>query len=101
MRALLVHSLFVIAVLGTKVILALWIIYYLFPGDRCCPRCDAETLPLQMTRSQRLWGALLFLGKVRSRWCPECCWEGFSRRVPGTLPVLPPSPVEHHAGRPR
>ncbi len=101
MTALLVHTLFVLAVFGTKIIIALWAIYYLFPAGRSCPECDAETLPLQRSRSRRLWGALLFLGKVRLRWCPECSWEGWSRHAPQPVPLVQPSPLEDPADHPR
>lgn len=99
MTALLAHTLFVIAVLGTKVVIALWAIYYLFPADRSCPRCDAETFSVQSNGSQRLCGILLFLAKVHRRWCPECAWEGFARPMPSLRPVSPPPSVVDHAGR--
>ncbi len=101
MSTLLLHATFVVAVLGSKLILALWVIYYLFPADRTCPDCDAETLPLCMARSQRLWGALLFLGKVRRRWCPDCTWEGSVRSTAGRTRRLPVSaPLPDSARRP-
>jgi hypothetical protein len=97
---LLLHIVFVVAVFGTKVILALWVIYYLFPAGRACPECDAETYPVQRSVSRRLWGALLFLGKVRLRWCPECSWEGWARRgsEPASLPHS--APLNDPADRP-
>jgi hypothetical protein len=98
------HLVFVAAVLGTKVVLALWIIYYLFPSDSSCPDCDGETLPIQMRAARdgawRLVGAALFLGKVRLRWCPSCEWEGFARPVRRTLPVPSLSGMEHPADHP-
>jgi hypothetical protein len=88
MTALLLHTIFVLAVLGTKVILALWVIYYLFPSSGTCPECDGETYPIQRSTSRRVWGVVLFLGKVRLRWCPECSWEGWARHssAPASLP---------------
>jgi hypothetical protein len=80
MAELFIHVVFVFAVLGTKLIIALWVIYYLFPDTRTCPECAEQTIPLQMDWLERFCGSLLFLGKVRRRWCPECAWEGFARR---------------------
>lgn len=80
MTSILLHAAFVFAVLGSKLMIALWAIYYLLPGGRSCPACDAETIPLEMGLPHRLCGALFFLGKVRRRWCPECAWDGFVRR---------------------
>jgi hypothetical protein len=101
MSALFVHTVFVLAVFGTKVIIALWAIYYLFPSGRSCPECDAETFPVQTSRSRRVWGVLLFLGRVRLRWCPECSWEGWTRYAPHPVPLVQATPVEGPAGRPR
>lgn len=89
---------FVFAVIGTKLLVALWAIYYLFPGGRSCPACDAETIPIQMSFAHRLFGALFFLGKVRRRWCLECAWDGFARRPSGyalgTADLPTPHPVD-------
>jgi hypothetical protein len=100
MTALLLHTLFVFAVLGTKVILALWVIYYLFPSGKACPECDAETYSIERSASRRFWGAVLFLGRVRLRWCPECSWEGWARRGPSQASRLHPARLEAPADRP-
>jgi RNA polymerase subunit RPABC4/transcription elongation factor Spt4 len=104
MSGLLGHAVFVFAVLGSKLIIALWAIYYLFPADRSCPVCNEETLAIQ-TRASRIsgWrtcGSLLFLGKVRTRWCPACSWEGFTRPLSPPAPVLERSLVEDPADHP-
>jgi hypothetical protein len=104
MNALIGHTVFVLAVLGTKLVVALWAIYYLFPGDRSCPVCNEETLSIQ-TRAARIssWrfcGSILFLGKVHTRWCPACSWEGFSRPLPPPAPVRERSLVEDPADHP-
>lgn len=99
MADLLLHATFVFAVLGTKLVLALWAIYYLFPDTRACPACDAETLAVAMPPAQRLLGLLLFLGQVRRRWCPECGWDGFVRAPAARLPAPTPLPARDPADR--
>jgi len=101
MASLLLHVVFVFAVLGTKLMLALWVIYHLFPGGKSCPECDRETIPLQMNFAERAFGALLFLGKVRRRWCPECAWDGLARASSSSRVASPPSiPVRTPVDRP-
>jgi hypothetical protein len=99
MATLVAHLVFVFAVFGTKIVLALWAIYYLFPAGKPCPDCDAETLPIQLSASQRFWGVLLVLGRVRRRWCPECAWEGFARRSPAAAVLPSATRIEDAAGR--
>ncbi|MBA2563937.1 MAG: hypothetical protein H0V09_00765 [Gemmatimonadetes bacterium] len=89
MVTLLLHVCFVFVVLGSKLLIALWVIYYLFPRSRECPRCDADTLSLRMGWVRRLAGGFLFLGRVGYRWCAECGWTGFVRHS---------SPLERPAG---
>lgn len=60
---------FAFVTLGVKLVLAVAVIYALFPSDRRCPHCDAETLPLV---SQRGFVRLGRLVRVRCRWCPGC-----------------------------
>lgn len=72
---------FVFAVLGSKLLLAVWAIYHLFPNGPGCPECSGETLPMRMGPSRRAGSLLLFLGRVGVRWCPECGWEGYARPV--------------------
>ena len=84
MSQLLLHLAFVFVVVGVKIVVALWAIYYLFPSEATCPQCDGETLALQMPFLRRAAGALLFLGQVSLRWCPECTWHGFTRGRPAT-----------------
>ncbi|MFN2433616.1 MAG: hypothetical protein ABR599_12525 [Gemmatimonadota bacterium] len=99
MADLLLHVGFVFAVLGTKLLLALWAIYYLLPGGGSCPECNAETLPLQMGWPRRVAGALLFLGRVRRRWCPACAWDGFVRPSPPSLRLRREIPSPDSADR--
>jgi hypothetical protein len=104
MGALVGHLVFVFAVLGSKVMVALWAIYYLFPADRSCPVCNEDTLAIEMRASRipgwRSVGRFLFLRKVHTRWCPACSWEGFSRPLPPPSPVVERSLVEDPALRP-
>ena len=97
---LLLHLAFVFAVLGTKIVLALWAIYYLLPAGGACPECDGETLPLQMGLPRRVAGALLFLGQVRRRWCPVCAWDGFVRPLRGAGAGKHRLPMREAADRP-
>jgi len=95
---MLAYLLFIFVAFGSKLVLALLTIYYLFPSDASCPGCDGETLLVRMSRGGRLL-SLVFLGRVRSRWCPRCRWEGLTRpraapahrRVPRVVPMRSPN----------
>lgn len=78
-----------------KLLLAAAMCYFIFPSDRTCDGCDAETLPVRMGAAGRLLNRLM-LGTLQRRWCPGCGWEGITRTgrlpeagapVPGTQPA--------------
>ncbi|HET9984790.1 MAG TPA: hypothetical protein VFQ38_14430 [Longimicrobiales bacterium] len=73
--------------LGVKILLAVAVIYALFPSDRRCPHCDAETLPLVSQRGLVRLGRLV---RVRRRWCPGCGDHYLARyRSDDAAPVTP------------
>ena len=87
------HLGFVFAVLGSKLLIAVYVIYHLFPNGSSCPECSGETLPIQMGLPRRAGSLLLFLGRVSVRWCPECRWEGYARPQRGVRrPIYYPAP---------
>lgn len=63
---------------GSKLLLAMAMIYFLFPADRVCSECDGETLPVRMGAVGR-GASRLMLGRLQRRWCPRCGWEGMTR----------------------
>lgn len=63
---------------GSKVLLAMAMIWFLFPADRVCSECDGETLPVRMGGFGRA-ASRLMLGRLQRRWCPRCGWEGMTR----------------------
>lgn len=63
---------------GSKVLLAMAMIYFLFPADRVCSECDGETLPVRMGAVGRGVSRIM-LGRLQRRWCPRCGWEGMTR----------------------
>lgn len=73
---------------GSKLILAMAMIYLLLPQDRSCSRCDGETLLVRPSLIGRLTTGLSF-GRIEWRWCPSCGQESLSRRVP------PPQEPQH------
>ena len=84
--------LFFFVTVGAKLVMAVMMIYFLLPADRCCAECDEETILLGGTPGGRL-RTRLFLGRVQTRWCPRCGWQGLSRRVPDPEPVRPTTGV--------
>lgn len=52
-----------------KLALAALAIYCLFPTDRACPACDAETVQLLIPTGLRRMARLL---RIQSRWCMHC-----------------------------
>lgn len=80
------YLLFFFVTVGAKLLLAMLMIYLLFPSDRTCNTCDEETLLVRMGRSGRLLAVLAF-GRLQKRWCPRCGWEGFARLPRGTASV--------------
>ena len=81
-------ALFFFVTVGAKLVLAVVMIYFLLPADRRCAECDEQTILLGGGRAGRL-RTRLFLGRVHTRWCPRCGWQGLSRRVPDPEPVVP------------
>ena len=78
-----------------KLLLAMAMCYFIFPSDRTCDECNAETLPVRMGPLGRGMSRLM-LGRLQRRWCPRCGWEGITRTgrlpdlhatVPGTEPA--------------
>lgn len=51
------------------------IAWLLIPPGRLCPACGAETVALERRGVARL------LPGVQRRWCVECGWSWFRRRV--------------------
>lgn len=86
------YLLFFFVTVGAKLLLAMVMIYLLFPSDRTCNTCDEETILVRMGRSGRLL-AVLACGRLQKRWCPRCGWEGFARLPPGPAAVAVPTPV--------
>ncbi len=63
-----------------RVVAATLVFIWILPdGDRC-PNCDAVTLRVQAAGFDRL------MPWLRSRWCPDCRWEGMMRPGPLTPP---------------
>lgn len=85
------YILFLFIAFGSKLLLALLMIYMLLPSVRSCNSCDGETLLIRPTGSRRVLYALT-LGRVQRRWCPRCGWDGFARRVPPPVAMAPASP---------
>lgn len=61
-----------------KLLLAVAMCYFIFPAERTCDTCDAETLPVRMGAAGRLMSRLM-LGTLQKRWCPRCGWQGMTR----------------------
>lgn len=83
------YLLFFFVTVGAKLLLAMVMIYLLFPSDRTCNTCDEETI---LVRSGRLLAVLAF-GRLQKRWCPRCGWEGFARLPRPAAAVAVPTPV--------
>jgi hypothetical protein len=82
------YLLFFFVAFGSKAVLAMVTIYFIFPSERSCPECDGATIPLRMGAAGRMLSWML-RGTVERRWCPRCRWEGMTRT--GQLPVDAPS----------
>ncbi len=70
--------------------------FFLVARVRACPACFEETLLLRRPWLHRVapW--------LEWRWCPECGWQGLSRRAEGGLarpPMKLPTPPERSVGR--
>lgn len=62
-------ALLISAMFGSKLLLALMVIYYLLPRERRCTVCDGETVRLTARRGFALPGRLL---RVHRRFCLGC-----------------------------
>ena len=73
-----------------KLLLAMVMCYFIFPTERTCDGCNAETLPVRMGAAGRLMSRLM-LGNLQKRWCPRCGWEGITRtgRMPDAQAAVP------------
>jgi len=74
------YTLFLFIAFGSKLLLALAMIYMLLPADRVCNSCDEDTLLIRPDRGGQIFSRLTF-GRVQRRWCPRCGWDGLARRV--------------------
>jgi hypothetical protein len=72
-----------------KLGLAIVMCYLIFPSERTCDECNAETLPMRMGVGGRLLQRLMF-GRLQRRWCPRCGWEGITRTRAVDAPALYP-----------
>jgi hypothetical protein len=81
MHDVLLWLLFFFIAFGAKFVLAMATIYFIFPAERTCSECDADTLPVRMGLAGRA-AAKLMGGRIQRRWCPRCGWEGMTRTVP-------------------
>jgi hypothetical protein len=73
-----------------KLLLAMAMCYFIFPAERTCDGCNAETLPVRMGAAGRLMSRLM-MGTLQKRWCPRCGWEGMTRtgRMPDAHAAVP------------
>jgi hypothetical protein len=78
------YTLFLFIAFGSKLMLALAMIYMLLPSERSCNSCDEDTLLIRPDRSGQIFSRLTF-GRVQRRWCPRCGWDGLARRVKAPL----------------
>ncbi|CAN5816072.1 hypothetical protein BH23GEM6_BH23GEM6_08180 [soil metagenome] len=74
------YTLFLFIAFGSKLLLALLMIYMLLPTQTSCNSCDEETLLIQPSGAGRFFNRLSG-GRVQRRWCPRCEWFGFSRPI--------------------
>lgn len=93
---MLMYLTFFFVAFGSKLLLALAMIYLVFPSDRSCSQCDGETIALRMGRLGRAATRMLG-GALQRRWCPRCGWEGFTRtgRQPRSDPGRFAAPGSH------
>jgi hypothetical protein len=69
---------FIFIAFVSKLLLAIAMCYLIFPSERTCDECNAETLAVRMGMGGRMLQKLL-MGKLQRRWCPRCGWEGLTR----------------------
>jgi hypothetical protein len=82
------YTLFLFIAFGSKLVLALLMIYMLLPSVRSCNSCDGETILIRSSGAVRLLGRMT-RGRIQQRWCPRCEWHGLSRRLPEPVPREP------------
>ena len=75
---LLTWILFFLIAFVAKAGLAAAMCYLIFPDQRSCDQCDADTLPVRMGSLGRVLN-LLMRGRLQKRWCPRCGWQGMTR----------------------
>lgn len=68
---------FVFFTIGIKLVLGLWFIYLLLPGNGLCPNCDHATISVADLRGV---GWLARLCRVQRRWCIGCGRPHLARR---------------------
>ncbi|HEX7050263.1 MAG TPA: hypothetical protein VF188_08695 [Longimicrobiales bacterium] len=79
---------FVLATIGSKILLALAIIYALLPTGEQCSVCDAGTVPLAAPPGLTAPARLL---RIQRRWCPHCGETVLTRRAPELrIRIAPP-----------
>lgn len=88
---------FIFVAFISKFLLAVAMCYLIFPAERTCDECDAETLPVRMGLAGRTMSRMM-MGRLQRRWCPRCGWEGMTRTSGNAptpaLPLTdPPSPA--------
>ena len=97
MQQLLLWIAFFFLTFVAKLLLGVVMCYMIFPVERTCDSCDADTLPVRMGWAGRAMSWLM-RGTLQKRWCPRCGWEGMTRTggmagahppVPGTHPAAP------------
>lgn len=91
--------LFFFVAFGSKVVLAVAMIYLILEEERGCPSCDGETLLLRMRLPGRVLTALT-LGRVQRRWCPRCGWQGLTRTGRLNRPAHLPAPRHDSSAAP-
>lgn len=65
-----------LALVAIRVLFVVGFAYVLIPYGRRCPACGAETVPIRSD------GPIAFLPSIERRWCVECGWSWFRRRLP-------------------
>jgi hypothetical protein len=80
---MLMWLLFFFLAFGSKVVLAVAMIYLMLDSDRACPSCDNETMAIRLEGWKRSLG-FLTRGYVEHRWCPRCQWDGLTRTGRGS-----------------
>jgi hypothetical protein len=88
---------FIFVAFVAKFFLAVAMCYLIFPSERTCDECNAETLPVRMGWFGRTLSRMM-MGRLQRRWCPGCGWEGMTRTAGHTAPA--PLPLADGPGSP-